>query len=101
MNGAAAAVQRYCRGVQLGQEPNAPRVTTLLYADDMVILAETPEELQSALDAVARWAQDYGFSFNAGPEKSAVMVFHGRHQHLPPFKLGNLDLPFVSSYRYL
>ena len=29
------------------------------------------------------------------------MVFHDRHQHLPPFKLGSLDLPFVSSYRYL
>ena len=29
------------------------------------------------------------------------MVFHGQHQRLPPFKLGSLDLPFASSYRYL
>ena len=101
MNGAAVAVQRTCQGVRIGQEPGGPRVTTLLYADDLVILAETPEELQTALDALAAWARDYGFSFSAGPEKSAVMVFHGRHQQLPPFKLGGLNLPFVSSYRYL
>ena len=101
MNGAAAAIQRACNGVRLGQESNAPRVTTLLYADDLAILAESPEELQAALDALSRWARDYGFTFSAGPDKSAVMVFHGRHQRMPPFRLGDLCLPFVQSYPYL
>ena len=58
MNGAAAAVQRVCRGVPFGSEPDAPRVSTLLYADDLAILAESPEELQAALDALASWAHN-------------------------------------------
>ena len=101
MNGAAAAVRRLCQGVRLGPDSDAPRVTTLLYADDLAILADSPEELQRALDALSAWDRDYGFTFSAGPDKSAVMIFHGRHQHLPPFRLGGLELPFVSSYRYL
>ena len=35
----AAAVRAACPGVALGDGPNAPRVTSLVYADDLVILA--------------------------------------------------------------
>ena len=41
MNGAAAAVQRVCPGVRLGLDPRVPWASTLLYADDLVILAES------------------------------------------------------------
>ena len=101
MNGAAAAVQRACNGVKLGPEPWAPRITTLLYADDMVILAESPEELQRALDALSDWARRWRFSFSAGHETSAVLVSHARHTNLPSFNLGGIPLPVVDSYRYL
>ena len=101
MNGAAAAVQRVCPGVRLGLDPRAPRVSTLLYADDLVILAESHEELQQALAALAEWARLWRFSFSPGVDKSAVMIFRGRHSGMTPFSLGVAELPFVDSYRYL
>ena len=36
----------------------------LLYADDTIILAETPHQLQSALDAVGEYCQKWQLSVN-------------------------------------
>ena len=57
INGAAAAVKRACRGVSLGPDHDAPRVTVLIYADDIVILAESADQLQCGLDALSDWAR--------------------------------------------
>ena len=97
VNGAAAAIRRSCPGVSLGPEPDAPRVSTLLYADDLCILAETPEELQRALDSLSEWARAWRFEFAAGEDKSAVMIVGGRPPSMQPFRLGPLELPFVTS----
>lgn len=100
-NGAAAAVKRNCSGVSLGTEPGAPKVSTLLYADDLCILAETPEQLQRALHSLSEWAGAWRFEFSAGEDKSAVMVVGGRGPSLQPFRLGSLELPFVTKCKYL
>ena len=70
VNGAAAAIKRSCPGVSLGVEPGAPNVSTLLYADDLCILAETQEELQRALDSLSEWARAWRFEFSAGEKKT-------------------------------
>ena len=57
-NGIADAVRAVCPGVSLSTAryaPNAPRVALLLYADDLVILAEDAGQLQRALDAIGAW----------------------------------------------
>ena len=51
-NGFAAAVRAACPGVALGNDGHAPGVTILMYADDVVILADSADHLQRALDAV-------------------------------------------------
>ena len=48
VNGVAAAVRRVNPGVRLGPEPHAPAVPILLYADDIVILASSPETHQTS-----------------------------------------------------
>ena len=40
-DGISTAVRASCPGVALGRDSAAPRVTLLLYADDLVVLAET------------------------------------------------------------
>ena len=78
-------VQWYCRccacsmsGRCVGLGPSAPRVTLLLYADDLVILADDAATLQRALDAIGNWGARWRFSFGIGPEKTAVMVVGSR-----------------------
>ena len=76
-------------------------MTLLLYADDLLILAELPEELQRALCAVAAWGRIWRFSFAGGPDKSAVLCFRPPRVMPAPLRLGHVLLPFVSHYRYL
>ena len=45
----------------------------LMYADDIVLLAETGDELQEMLDVVGHYAQEWKFHFNARKSKTIVV----------------------------
>ena len=45
----------------------------LLYADDVVLLAESPDELQKMLDMMGQYAEEWKFSFNASKSKTMVV----------------------------
>ena len=45
----------------------------LLYADDIVLLGESPEELQKMLDRMGQYAEEWKFSFNASKSKTMVV----------------------------
>ena len=45
----------------------------LLYADDIVLLAESPDELQRMLDTVGEYAEEWRFTFNAVKSKTMVV----------------------------
>lgn len=76
------------------------RIPGLLFADDIVLLAESAVELQGQLDLVARWAKVNGMTF--GTNKCGVMAVNG---DMPPlgveFILDGDELPRVSTYKYL
>ena len=78
------------------------RFTDQLYADDLVLVTDSPLDLQTALNAVHRWWCRFRFKFGVGSTKSAVMAF-GPRRRLPDFDLhlGGVSLPVVSSYKYL
>ena len=71
-----------------------------MYADDIVILAESAKELQLGLEALSQWAHQWHFMFSDGPEKSAVVVVNGDCAPYA-FTLGHLNLPIVAEYKYL
>ncbi|CAE7350365.1 pol [Symbiodinium sp. CCMP2456] len=75
-------------------------VTLLLYADDLVVLAETRQELQRALDAIGAWGARWHFSFGIGPDKTAVLVVGNRSVDFH-FSLQGSVVPVVSEYCYL
>ena len=72
----------------------------LLYADDTVVLAESPEEMQLALDEVGAYCHKWGLSINK--TKTKVVIFSkGKVKKQHHFKIGNIDIDTDSEYCYL
>ena len=72
----------------------------LLYAEDTVIFAESPGELQNALDSL----HDYCVSnkLNVNTKKTKVLVFsRGKIRNIPQFSFNNNNLEVVFDYNYL
>ena len=64
------------------------KLYVLLYADDTVIMAESPMELQNSLNEMARYCEKNKLIVNAS--KSNVMVVsRGKIRNKPVFKYGN------------
>ena len=101
VDGLADTVQHASPGVLLPGCVDS-RFTDQLYADDLLLAAESPSDLQTALNAVSDWGFRFRFRIGVGPTKSAVMVFGPRRPapecHVLP---GGVSLPVVLSYKYL
>ena len=75
------------------------KLFVLLYADDTVILAESAEDLNSALRIYELYCNAWKLSINAS--KSNVLIFSkGRLPHYE-FTLNGTQLEVVSEYKYL
>ncbi len=77
------------------------KLCVLLYADDIVLLGESKEELQRLLDELWQWCSKWRLKING--EKSNVIHFRNRKvrrcNHV--FKIGSLSLDYCDSYKYL
>ena len=76
-------------------------INILLYADDMVLLAENDENLQYLLGIMSDWCYQWRLKVNNNKTK----IIHFRTVRKAPtnvvFKYGNDDLDVVSRYKYL
>jgi hypothetical protein len=71
-----------------------------LYADDTVVLAASPAELQKALDAMYSYCNLWKLTVNT--EKTKVIIFsRGKIRVRPTFFLGRNKLEFADDYLYL
>ena len=76
------------------------KIFVLLYADDTIVLAESAEELQSALNAVHDYCNDWSLHVNT--TKTKIVVFSsGKVRNLPTFWFGNNTIDVVDDYVYL
>ena len=84
-------------GVKFGGE----LVNILLYADDVVLIGENAEQLQTLLNHLDTWCKKWRLSLNQ--DKTSVIVFRTRNTAIPQvqFTCGNLHLNIVSQYKYL
>lgn len=72
----------------------------LLYADDTLLLAETKEDLQDALNATMTYCKNWDLQINE--KKTKVMVFsRGRIRKIPQFVLDGENLDVVNEFTYL
>ena len=76
-------------------------VCCLLYADDLVIVADTAEDLQVLLSCLDEWCHTWKLSINI--DKLAIMHFRPKRypRSSPKFLSNGVSLPFVSQYKYL
>ncbi|XP_071508531.1 uncharacterized protein [Diadema antillarum] len=73
---------------------------TLLYADDTLILADSAEELQLALNALHGYCIDWKLSVNT--TKTKVLIFsRGKVRNFPLFSFGEDKLDVVDDFVYL
>ena len=71
INGLAREIKEKTKGVCVGNI----RVRLLLYADDIVLMAETRKDLQNMLDIVTSYSRKWRFRVNPKKGKSEVMLF--------------------------
>ena len=73
----------------------------LLFADDMVILGKSPEELQYHLDLLHTYCSNWGLEVNA--EKTKIMVFRKRGRLLwgEHWTYNNQEIEVVDEFNYL
>jgi len=74
-------------------------ISHLEHADDMAIIASTPEGLQRKLDQVHKWCTDHFLQVNAS--KSAIMIFGQLPRAFPDVRLGGVEVPFVPRWSYI
>lgn len=89
--------------------PVIPKLSGLLWADDVVLLADSPEQLAKAFAYIDQWCREWGMSVNA--KKSNVMVIgpdpakdHAELVELcntSPFTLGGGVVHPAKCYKYL
>jgi hypothetical protein len=79
---------------------NNMKISHLLYADDMVLLARSEEDIQKSVNSVDKFCKDWGLQVNT--DKSKVMVFNTKGSLIKTnVKCGDTKLDDVMSYKYL
>lgn len=76
------------------------RMFVLLYADDTIVLAESPKELQKALNGICDYCKLWDLTVNKS--KTKVVIFSkGKIRNKPKFTYDQEELEIVDGYVYL
>ena len=82
--------------IRIGED----KLSSLLYADDIVIMSEDSGELQEMLNIVAQYGREFGMKYNN--EKSQVLVLNGEAADVGrTWDIGDLRIGRTESYKYL
>ena len=84
---------------QLGIRMGSMLVQVLLYADDLVLLAESPGELQSMLDLLSNFCVCNSLTVNV--KKSEVVIFNSKQHHSGEVKLMYKGHPLTVSPHFV
>jgi hypothetical protein len=95
MNDLAVKIRALDLGIDIGGE----NVCILLYADDVVLLADKEDDLQEMLHALSDWCKMNGMSINSS--KSNVIHFRPRNcvRSHNDFKCGDETIDYCDKYK--
>jgi hypothetical protein len=83
----------------IGAEILHSRLNLLLFADDLCLIAESPEELQTLLNALHTFCLANKLTVN--PTKSEVVAFNPPSSPTPPLRFGTSTIPIKTQFVYL
>lgn len=89
---------RECKGIKLNSDTN---VFLLAYADDLVLFADSPYEVNRTLGALASYCEEFSLTVNT--DKTKIVLFK-KDRAKPPiisFKFNSDVIRVVDSYNYL
>ena len=95
INDLIVQVKKAGLGVRIDKE----RLAALLYADDIVLLAECGKDLQKLMDMVTEHLTKYRLQINHN--KSAVVVYGPGRKENRQYKMGSMVIPLKEDYKYL
>ena len=75
------------------------KLNTLLFADDQIIISNSEDNLQKAVFALQKVAQEYGMQISL--QKTKVMAFRGVDPVRSKIVLDNVILEQVNNFMYL
>ena len=98
INDLAIEIKEKHKGVKLNENLNVP---ILLYADDIILLATSANELKNMIKTVYNWCIKWRLKVNS--TKTKIMHFRGKKKPLTEetFYYGYEKLEIVHSYKYL
>lgn len=75
-------------------------ISSLMYADDIILLSESQEGLQKALDTLNNFC--ISWKLNVNKQKSKIVIFNSNGKsHINQFKIDNEIIETVKSYCYI
>lgn len=76
------------------------RLFVLLYADDTILLSESPDDLQHQLNVFQRYCKSWHLKVNS--DKTKIVIFNKDRCHVDySFKYGDISLEVVDNFKYL
>ena len=76
------------------------KISCLMYADDLVILSETPSGLQTSLDNLHKYTEKWDLKLNI--KKTKVMIFQNQgRKKANTYLFGKQTIQTTDSYKYL
>ena len=76
-------------------------VSILLYADDLVLLAETEIDLQILIDLLQVWCDEKKMRVNLDKTKVVHFQSPSTPKSKVPFQFGNVNIEITNQYNYL
>ena len=99
INGLVKELKELNCGIEIGENQEL-NISSLLYADDIVLMAEDRYTLQLLMNTVANYAKRWKFELN--PKKSEVVVFGSKRAPRDiEWRLGENVIKQVTKYKYL
>ena len=94
---------RYNNGIEFEYDDDevfhSIQLLVLLYADDTVIMADSPESLQKSLKNFLEYCKTWGLTINY--DKTKVLIFGTRKRNAFKFMMEGNEIEQVTNYRYL
>ena len=97
INGLAQNIKSLDIGIQIG----ARKIPILLYADDIILISETPIDMQKMLDEVTEWCEIWQMKINMSKTKLMEIRKSGTEPSIAKFKLANQKIEKCQEYKYL